>query len=107
MGLEGILGAKFAGSFGDFWIVSAEQNIVTSRVLDVLSSCRLSIRACFCLRVSRIFFLEGLSVGVCIPSLGYASPISEDLRLSVEDVMEIGIAGENSCRVSQSTLKMQ
>lgn len=46
-------------------------------------------------------------MGVCIPSLGYASSISEDLRLSVEEAMAIGIAGDNSCRVSQNTLKMQ
>lgn len=37
-------------------------------------------------------------MGVCIPSLslGYASSISEDLRLSVEEAMAIGIAGDNS-----------
>lgn len=32
----------------------------------------------------RIFFLEGLPVGVLIPSLEYASSMSEDLRLRVD-----------------------
>ena len=50
---------------------------------DILSSCRLSTRACFWFRVIRIFFLEGLPVGVLIPSLD-ASSISEDLRLRVD-----------------------
>lgn len=51
---------------------------------DILSSCRLSIKACFWFRVIRIFFLEGLPVGVLIPSLEYASSMSEDLRLRVD-----------------------
>lgn len=73
----------------------------------VLSSCRLSIRACFCLRVNRIFFLDGLPVGVCIPSLGYASSVSEDLRFSVEEAMKIRAVGDNPCRISQNIFKME
>ena len=82
MGLEGILGAKFAGSFSDCDMVSVLSKRSQNNQ-DILSSCRLSIRACFWFRVIRIFFLEGLPVGVLIPSSD-ASSMSEDLRLRVD-----------------------
>lgn len=63
---------------------SADQDIKS-----ILSSCRLSIRDCFWLRVIRIRFLGGVVfVGVASSILGYASSISPDFRLVAVAIVE-------------------
>ena len=86
--LERILSAKFAGSFGDCGCQCQllGRPATGHTGINILSSCRLSTRACFWFRVIRIFFLEGLPVGVFMPSSSYASRAS-DLRLSEGEAM--------------------
>lgn len=67
-GLLGVLGSEFARAFGDCWVLELFRCLVgvlqSGRLMNLLSSCRLSIRACFCTCVMRIVFLGGLVVGV-------------------------------------------
>lgn len=84
--LERILCAKFTSPLSDYAMVNfSNQGIV--RTGDILSSCRLSISACFWFRVTRALFLGGLPVGVLASSTGYAS--SRDFRLDVSEAIMV------------------
>lgn len=80
MRLKSILSTKLASSVGDCKQVSKFEH--HGGICNALSSCKLSINACFWLCVMRIFFI-GRPVGVVTSS---APVISGDLRFIAVDM---------------------